>query len=100
MKNVRIVFGNGLWTRGPLDGVGAKLETSQNYDDKPAATSKKMTPNLGKLLHRNLKMLAEAGCKNVQIDEPLFTISEQDEVEADVEAVNSAGLQPSAKSAL
>ena len=46
--------------------------------------------DLGKLLNFNFKMLAAAGCKNIQIDEPLFTICEEDEVEAAVEAINMA----------
>ncbi|GAC1421434.1 MAG: hypothetical protein NVSMB6_23120 [Burkholderiaceae bacterium] len=51
---------------------------------------KKMMFDLGKLLNHNFKRLAAAGCKNIQIDEPLFTISEEDEGEAAVQAINMA----------
>ena len=39
-----------------------------------------MMADLGKLLRHNFKMLAEAGCKHIQIDEPLFTMADDDEV--------------------
>ena len=35
-------------------------------------------------------LLAEAGCKHIQIDEPLFTMSDDSEVAAAVEAINMA----------
>jgi 5-methyltetrahydropteroyltriglutamate--homocysteine methyltransferase len=35
-------------------------------------------------------MLIAAGCRHIQIDEPLFTMSDQDEVAAAVDAVNLA----------
>ena len=34
-----------------------------------------MMLDLGKLLNHNFRLLAEAGCKNIQIDEPLFTVA-------------------------
>ena len=33
--------------------------------------------DLGKLLRHNFKMLAAAGCQHIQIDEPLFTMSDE-----------------------
>jgi 5-methyltetrahydropteroyltriglutamate--homocysteine methyltransferase len=35
-------------------------------------------------------MLVDAGCKNIQIDEPLFTVSDDQEVRAAVDAINLA----------
>ena len=61
----------------------AKVAFDEHYRD-----IKKMKFDLGKLLNFNFRLLAAAGCKNIQIDEPLFTISEEDEVEA---AVASSG---------
>ena len=46
--------------------------------------------DFGKLLHQNFKKLAEAGCKHIQIDEPYFTPSSDDEVAAAVDAINMA----------
>lgn len=50
----------------------------------------KMMSDLAKLLRRNFRMLAEAGCKHIQIDEPLFTMSDEKEVQAAVDAINLA----------
>ena len=52
--------------------------------------NKRMIGDFGKLLHQNLKWLAEAGCKHIQIDEPYFTPSSDDEVQAGVDAINTA----------
>jgi 5-methyltetrahydropteroyltriglutamate--homocysteine methyltransferase len=49
-----------------------------------------MMTDLGKLLHRNFRRLAEAGCKHIQIDEPYFTVADDNEVRAAVEAINMA----------
>jgi 5-methyltetrahydropteroyltriglutamate--homocysteine methyltransferase len=68
---------------GPL--MLAKGAYDEHYRD-----IKKMMFDLGKLLNHNFHMLAAAGCKNIQIDEPLFTICEEDEVEAAVQAINMA----------
>jgi 5-methyltetrahydropteroyltriglutamate--homocysteine methyltransferase len=68
---------------GPL--MLAKIAYDEYYGD-----IEKMMLDLGKLLNRNFKMLAAAGCKNMQLDEPIFTISEEDEVEAAVGAINLA----------
>jgi 5-methyltetrahydropteroyltriglutamate--homocysteine methyltransferase len=63
----------------------AKVAYDDHYND-PAA----MMADLGKLLRFNFKMLAAAGCKNIQIDEPLFTMADDKEVQAAVEAINLA----------
>ena len=47
--------------------------------------------DFGKLLHNNFQKLAEAGCKNIQIDEPyLAMVASDDEARAAVEAINMA----------
>jgi 5-methyltetrahydropteroyltriglutamate--homocysteine methyltransferase len=63
----------------------AKVAYDDYYNDLP-----KMMQDLGKLLRHNFKMLAAAGCRHIQIDEPLFTMSAEDEVEAAVDAINLA----------
>ena len=55
------------------------------YHDVP-----KMMADFGKLLHQNFKKLAAAGCKHIQIDEPYFTASSEDEVSAAVDVINMA----------
>ena len=50
----------------------------------------KMMADFGKLLHQNFKKLAEAGCKHIQIDEPYFTASSDEEVNAAVDVINMA----------
>jgi 5-methyltetrahydropteroyltriglutamate--homocysteine methyltransferase len=52
--------------------------------------NRRMIADFGKLLRHNLKWLAEAGCKHVQIDEPYFTPSSDEEVQAGVDAINLA----------
>jgi 5-methyltetrahydropteroyltriglutamate--homocysteine methyltransferase len=63
----------------------AKVAYDEYYHDLP-----KMMMDLSKLLRRNFLLLAEAGCRNIQIDEPLFTMSSEAEVAAAVEAINTA----------
>jgi 5-methyltetrahydropteroyltriglutamate--homocysteine methyltransferase len=63
----------------------AKVAYDEYYNDIA-----KMMSDLGKLLRYNFKMLAAAGCRHVQIDEPLFTISDEEEVQAAVNAINLA----------
>ena len=61
----------------------AKLAFDECYNDLA-----KMMSDLGKLMNQNFKKLAAAGCKNIQIDEPLFIISDDHEVQAAVDAIN------------
>jgi 5-methyltetrahydropteroyltriglutamate--homocysteine methyltransferase len=63
----------------------AKVAYDEHYND-----IKKMMTDLGKLLHHNFKMLAQAGCKHIQIDEPLFTMADDAEVMSAVDAINMA----------
>jgi 5-methyltetrahydropteroyltriglutamate--homocysteine methyltransferase len=48
----------------------------------------RMMADLGKLIHWNLKRLAAAGCKHIQIDEPYFTPANDEEVRAAVDVIN------------
>jgi 5-methyltetrahydropteroyltriglutamate--homocysteine methyltransferase len=50
----------------------------------------RMIGDFGKLLHQNLRRLAEAGCKHVQIDEPYFTVAGEEGVRTAVDAINLA----------
>jgi 5-methyltetrahydropteroyltriglutamate--homocysteine methyltransferase len=50
----------------------------------------RMMEDFGKLLHRNFRKLAEAGCKHIQIDEPYFTASSEGEVARAVDVINMA----------
>jgi 5-methyltetrahydropteroyltriglutamate--homocysteine methyltransferase len=61
----------------------AKVAYDEFYNDLP-----RMMMDLGKLLRHNFRLLAAAGCKNIQIDEPLFTMSDTQEVAAAVDAIN------------
>jgi 5-methyltetrahydropteroyltriglutamate--homocysteine methyltransferase len=63
----------------------AKVAYDDYYDDLP-----KMMTDLGKLLRHNFQRLAAAGCKNIQIDEPLFTMAGEEEMDAAVDAINLA----------
>lgn len=59
------------------------------YDEHYGDLSQMMT-DAAKLLRHNFKMLVDAGCKHIQIDEPFFTPSDDAEVAAAVEAINLA----------
>ena len=50
----------------------------------------KMMADFGKLLHQTFRKLADAGCKHIQIDEPYFTPSSDEEVNAAVDIINLA----------
>jgi 5-methyltetrahydropteroyltriglutamate--homocysteine methyltransferase len=63
----------------------AKVAYDEFYNDMP-----KMMDDLGKLLRNNFRKLAAAGCQHIQIDEPLFTMSDDNEVAAAVDAINLA----------
>jgi 5-methyltetrahydropteroyltriglutamate--homocysteine methyltransferase len=62
-----------------------KVAYDEHYHDMP-----KMMTDLAKLIRHNLQLLASAGCRHMQIDEPLFTMSDDDEVQAAVDAINLA----------
>jgi 5-methyltetrahydropteroyltriglutamate--homocysteine methyltransferase len=63
----------------------AKVAYDEHYNDLG-----NMMGDLGKLLRHNFKMLVAAGCEHIQIDEPLFTISDHAEVGKAVDAINLA----------
>ena len=63
----------------------AKVAYDEHYNDLG-----RMMEDLAKLLRHNFKLLVDAGCRNIQIDEPLFTISDDEEVAAAVDAINLA----------
>jgi 5-methyltetrahydropteroyltriglutamate--homocysteine methyltransferase len=63
----------------------AAVAYDEYYNDLP-----RMMHDLGKLLHENFRRLTEAGCKHIQIDEPYFTVADDEEVRAAVEAINTA----------
>ena len=63
----------------------ARVAYDDFYNDLP-----KMMMDLAKLLRHNFRLLAATGCKNIQIDEPLFTMFDDEEVAAAVDAINSA----------
>ena len=63
----------------------SKVAYDEHYNDIKA-----MMADLAKLLRHNFRMLAAAGCKHIQIDEPLFTMSDDAEVRSAVDAINSA----------
>ena len=68
---------------GPL--MLAKVAYDEHYHDMGA-----MMLDIGKLLNHNFKLLAAEGCKHIQIDEPLFTIADEGEVDAALVAMNTA----------
>jgi 5-methyltetrahydropteroyltriglutamate--homocysteine methyltransferase len=63
----------------------AKVAYDEHYGDLGP-----MMLDLAKLISRNFRRLEEAGCRHVQIDEPLFIVAADDEVRAAVEAINLA----------
>jgi 5-methyltetrahydropteroyltriglutamate--homocysteine methyltransferase len=63
----------------------AKIAYDEHYGDIA-----RMMTDLAKLLNHNLKLLAAAGCQHIQLDEPLFTICDEDEVDAAIDAINLA----------
>jgi 5-methyltetrahydropteroyltriglutamate--homocysteine methyltransferase len=63
----------------------AKVAYDEHYNDIG-----KLMDDLAKLLRHNFKMLLDAGCTHIQIDEPLFTMSGEEEVARAVQAINIA----------
>lgn len=63
----------------------AAVAYDEYYNDLP-----RMMTDLGKLLNQNLRRLAEAGCQHIQIDEPYFTVADDSDVRAAVDAINLA----------
>jgi len=67
--------------------TGPHLLAAVAYDEY-YGDIRRMMIDFGKLLHQNFKKLAAAGCKHLQIDEPYFTASSDEEVGAAVEVLN------------
>jgi 5-methyltetrahydropteroyltriglutamate--homocysteine methyltransferase len=63
----------------------AKVAYDEHYNDIV-----RMMDDLAKLLRHNFLLLAAAGCKHIQVDEPLFTMSDEAEVQVAVAAINLA----------
>ena len=63
----------------------AKVAHDEHYGDIA-----RMMQDLAKVMHRNFRDLEAAGCKYIQIDEPLFAIADDAEVQAAVDAINLA----------
>jgi 5-methyltetrahydropteroyltriglutamate--homocysteine methyltransferase len=63
----------------------ARVAYDEHYNDLGA-----MMNDIARLLRHNFRNLVEAGCRNIQIDEPLFTMSDDHEVQAAVDAINLA----------
>jgi 5-methyltetrahydropteroyltriglutamate--homocysteine methyltransferase len=69
--------------------TGPHMLSSVAYDEHYGDLAR-MMGDVGRLLRHNLRLLAAAGCRHVQIDEPLFTLASDAEVEAAVDAINLA----------
>jgi 5-methyltetrahydropteroyltriglutamate--homocysteine methyltransferase len=63
----------------------AKVAHDEYYGDMA-----RFMEDLAKVLNHNFIELEKAGCRHIQIDEPLFAISDDQEVEAAVDAINLA----------
>lgn len=61
----------------------AKVAHDEHYSDIST-----MMQDLAKVMNRNFKDLEAAGCRYIQIDEPLFAIASDEEVQAAVDAIN------------
>ncbi len=61
----------------------AKVAYDEHYGDLT-----KFMQALAKVMNTNFKKLEAAGCKYIQIDEPLFAIADDAEVKAAVDAIN------------
>src|SRR5580698_2938895 len=69
--------------------TGPHLLAVVAYDEYYHDIGRMMT-DLAKLIHHNLKRLAAAGCKHIQIDEPYFTVADDKEVQTAVDVINLA----------
>jgi 5-methyltetrahydropteroyltriglutamate--homocysteine methyltransferase len=69
--------------------TGPHLLAAVAYDEY-YGNMPRMMSDIGKLLNRNFRRLAGAGCRQVQIDEPYLTVATDADVHAAVEAINIA----------
>ncbi|RJQ72978.1 MAG: hypothetical protein C4519_18060 [Desulfobacteraceae bacterium] len=63
----------------------AKVAHDEYYGDMA-----RFMQDLAKVINRNFLALEKAGCRHIQIDEPLFAIADDREVQAAVDAINLA----------
>lgn len=63
----------------------AKVAHDEHYDDIG-----RFMQDLAEVIKRNFQELREAGCKHVQIDEPLFAAVDREEVQSAIDAINYA----------
>jgi 5-methyltetrahydropteroyltriglutamate--homocysteine methyltransferase len=77
------------FTRKPvkITMTGPHLLAAVAFDEFYGNTQKMMA-DFGKLLRQNFNRLVAAGCKHIQIDEPYFTASSDDEVRCAVDVIN------------
>lgn len=68
--------------------TGPHLLAAVAYDEYYHDTRAMMT-DFGNLIRNNLMKLVEAGCKHIQLDEPYFTPSSDNEVATAVDVINS-----------
>jgi 5-methyltetrahydropteroyltriglutamate--homocysteine methyltransferase len=78
-------------TRKPvkITMTGPHLLTAVAYDEHYGDRTR-MMGDLAKLLHQNFRRLVAEGCRHIQIDEPYFTVADDAEVGAAVDAINTA----------
>jgi 5-methyltetrahydropteroyltriglutamate--homocysteine methyltransferase len=67
--------------------TGPHLLAAVAYDEYYHDVSKMMA-DFGKLLHQNFKKLTHAGCKHIQLDEPYFTASSEEQVASAIDVIN------------
>ncbi len=63
----------------------AKVAHDEHYEDIG-----RFMQDLAEVIKRNFEQLQEAGCKHVQIDEPLFAAVGRDEVQSAIDSINYA----------
>lgn len=61
----------------------AKVAWDEHYNDLKA-----MMQDIAKVINSNFKKLQQNGCQHVQIDEPLFALADNEEVQNAIEAIN------------
>lgn len=69
--------------------TGPHMLSAVAYDEYYSDIGRMML-DLAKVLRRNFHLLVDAGCRHIQIDEPLFTMVDDKEVQAAVDAINVA----------
>ncbi len=72
--------------------TGPHMLAKASHDEYYGGDLNRMMQDLASVINQNFKQLVEAGCKHVQIDEPLFMVggSTREEVEQAIDAVNQA----------